>query len=76
MGRLENAKDKAMGKIMEASGKITQDPELEFSGKFQTLTSNVKDKFYDVKEDVVQEANEIVDKANKAINRINRDKDK
>jgi uncharacterized protein YjbJ (UPF0337 family) len=64
MGKLEDAKDKAVGKVMETTGKITNDQEMEFTGKFKTMTSQVKDKLYDVKEDVVQEANNLMDKAN------------
>jgi uncharacterized protein YjbJ (UPF0337 family) len=64
LNKLENAKDNVMGKVIETAGKITNDQELEFSGKFQSLTSNVKDKLYDVKEDVFQEANELADRAN------------
>jgi uncharacterized protein YjbJ (UPF0337 family) len=64
MNKLENAKDNAVGKVIEAAGKITNDQELEFSGKFQSLTSNVKERLYDVKEDVFQEANDIADKVN------------
>jgi uncharacterized protein YjbJ (UPF0337 family) len=63
MGKIENAKDRTVGKVMETAGKITNDQELEFSGKFQAMTTQVKDKLYDVKEDVVQEANNLMDKA-------------
>ncbi len=63
MGKLENAKDKMVGKVMEATGKVTNDQELEFSGKFRNLTSEVKDKITDVKDDVVQEANNLMDRA-------------
>lgn len=64
MGKIENAKDKAVGKVMEVAGKITDDQDLEFTGKFRTMTTQVKDKLYDVKEDVVQEANNLIDRAN------------
>jgi uncharacterized protein YjbJ (UPF0337 family) len=64
MGKIEDAKDKAVGKVMETAGKITNDQDLEFTGKFRNLTSEVKDKLYDVKEDVVQEANNMMDRAN------------
>jgi uncharacterized protein YjbJ (UPF0337 family) len=64
MGKIEDAKDKTVGKIMETAGKITNDQDLEFTGKFRNLTTEVKDKLYDVKEDVVQEANDIMDRAN------------
>ena len=63
MGRLENAKDNAMGKIMETAGKVTNDQELEFTGKFQSLTSEVKDKIYDAKEAVYQVGNNLIDRS-------------
>ena len=62
MDKLENAKDKAVGKIMETAGKLTNDQELEFTGKFRRITTEVKDKFYDVKEDVYEEANDLIDR--------------
>jgi uncharacterized protein YjbJ (UPF0337 family) len=62
MDRLENAKDKAIGKVMETAGKVTKDQELEFTGKFKAMTTEVKDKFHDVKEDVFQEGNKLLDK--------------
>lgn len=64
MGKIEDTKDKAVGKIMEAAGKVTNDQDLEFTGKFRSMTTEMKDKIYDVKEDVVQEANNLMDKAN------------
>lgn len=60
--KLENAKDKAVGKVMEATGKLTNDQELEFAGKLRGLTTEVKDKIHDVKEEVFQEANDIIDR--------------
>jgi uncharacterized protein YjbJ (UPF0337 family) len=68
VGKIEDAKDKTVGKVMEAAGRITNDQELAFVGKFKTLTTNVKDRLYDVKEDVYQEANELADKANEKLN--------
>lgn len=64
MGKIEDTKDKAVGRVMETAGKMTKDQELEFTGKFKTMTSEVKDKFHNVKQDVYQEANELMDKAN------------
>jgi uncharacterized protein YjbJ (UPF0337 family) len=68
MGKIEDAKDKAVGKAMEAAGKLTNDQELEFTGKFKNMTSQVKDRLYDVKEDVVQEANNLMDKVDTKLN--------
>lgn len=68
MGKIEDAKDKAVGKMIEAAGKITNDQELAFTGKFRNLTANVKDKLYDVKEDVLEEGNKLADRANAKLN--------
>lgn len=62
MNKLENAKDKAVGKVIETAGKLTNDQELEFTGKFKTMTTDVKDKLYQVKEEVFQEANDLIDR--------------
>lgn len=64
MGKIENAKDKAVGRVMETAGKIMNDQDLEFTGKFRTMTTEVKDTMFDVKEDVVQKANNLMDRAN------------
>lgn len=73
--KLENAKDKTVGKMMETAGKITNDQELEFTGKFRTMTTKVKDRLVDVKQDVYQEGNKLLDKANDKIDSVsNRDK--
>lgn len=65
LDKLSVAKDKTVGKIMETAGKVTNDEELEFTGKFRSITSDVKEKLYDVKEDVFQEANNLMDRINK-----------
>jgi len=67
MGKIENAKDKIVGKVIETTGKITNDQELEFTGKFKNLTTEVKDKLNDVKENVYQEANSLMDRANEKL---------
>ena len=67
MGKIEDAKDKTVGKIIETAGKITNDQELEFTGKFKNLTTEVKDKLNDVKENVYQEANSLMDRANEKL---------
>ena len=66
MDKLENAKEKAIGKVVETAGKLANDQELEFTGKFRAMTTDVKDKFYDVKEDVFQEGNKLLDKVKDA----------
>lgn len=68
MDRFENAKDKVVGKVVETAGKLTNDQELEFTGKFKTMTTKVKDRLYDVKQDIYQEGNKLLDKVNDNIN--------
>lgn len=70
MDKLENAKDKAVGKVIESAGKLTNDRELEFTGKFKTMTTKVKDKLYDVKQDVYQEGSKVLDKVNKKLDNM------
>jgi len=67
MGKVENAKDKVVGKVIETTGKITNDQELEFTGKFKNLTTEVKDKLSNVKENVYQEANSLMGRANEKL---------
>jgi uncharacterized protein YjbJ (UPF0337 family) len=66
--KFENAKDKVVGKVIETAGKLTNDQELEFTGKFKTMTTRVKDRLYDVKQDVYQEGNKLLDKVNDNLN--------
>ncbi len=60
--KITSTKDKAVGKVIETAGKIINDEELEFTGKFRQATTEVKDKLYDVKEDVFQEGNKLMDR--------------
>lgn len=69
MDKLESAKDKTVGKVLETAGKITNDQELEFTGKFRQATTEVKDKLNNVKEDVFQEGNKLMDRVNDKLKR-------
>lgn len=61
---IKNAKDKVVGKAAEAAGKITNDQKLEFSGKFQTLTSDISSKVNTIENDALEEVNDFMDKVN------------
>lgn len=69
LDKLENAKDNLMGKVIETAGKMTNDKEMEFTGKFQSVTSKVKDQLYDVKEDVYQVGNQLLDKVEERLDK-------
>jgi uncharacterized protein YjbJ (UPF0337 family) len=60
--KLEQAKDKAVGKFVETTGKLTNDQGIEFAGKVRQATTKVQDKLYDVKEDVFQEGRKLMDR--------------
>lgn len=59
---IKNAKDKVMGKAAEAAGRLTNDQELEFSGKIQSLTADISSKVNTVKNEVLEEVNDVIDK--------------
>jgi uncharacterized protein YjbJ (UPF0337 family) len=54
--------------VKETIGKMTDDQEMEFTGKFKTLTTEVRDKAHGIKEDVFQEANDLVDRTRAKLN--------
>lgn len=60
--KLENGKDRIMGKAKEAAGKITNNQELEYHGKLQSMKADVGDKVADTKEGVLGKANDLIDK--------------
>jgi uncharacterized protein YjbJ (UPF0337 family) len=62
INRLENGKDKALGKIKETAGKIMNSDQLEFQGKMQSMKAGIGEKVEDVKDNVMGKANEIIDK--------------
>ena len=59
---LENGKDKIIGKIKETAGDITDDDELEFKGKLQTMKADIGNKVEDMKDAVLDKANDLLDK--------------
>lgn len=62
MDKITNAKDKTVGKAIETVGRVVNDKQMEFTGKFRQMTTGVKDKLGDVKEDVYEEGSKILDK--------------
>ena len=61
-GKLENAKDKIVGEVKEAAGKVTGNEELELKGKIQSSKSDIKKKAGEVKEGIAENINDVVDK--------------
>lgn len=61
-GKLENAKDKIVGEVKEAAGKVTGNEELELKGKIQSKKADVKKKAGELKESVAEKVNDIIDK--------------
>jgi len=59
---LKNGKDKIVGKVKEAAGKATDDDELEFKGKLQSMKSDIGNKVEDMKDAVLDKANDLLDK--------------
>lgn len=62
MNRMENSKDRMVGRMKESAGKVFDLEELEFQGKLQTMKSEVGDKLEDIKDGVYGKANELLDK--------------
>lgn len=59
---LNNEKDKIIGKIKETAGKITNNDELEFKGKAQSIKGDIGSKTEDIKNKAVEKANNLIDK--------------
>lgn len=60
--KLQNAKDKIVGKTKEAVGNLTNDEELELKGKIQSSKSDLKEKAGDIKNNIAGKINDIIDK--------------
>ena len=61
-GEIENAKDKIVGEVKEATGKVTGNEELELEGKIQSAKSDVKKKAGEIKVGITEKINDIIDK--------------
>lgn len=57
--KLENTKDKVVGKSKEAFGKATGNEETELKGKVQSSKADVKEKSDDVKENISKKINDM-----------------
>ncbi len=62
MNRMENSKDRMVGRMKESAGKAFDLEELEFKGKLQAMRSEVGDKLEDLKDGAYGKANELLDK--------------
>ncbi len=62
-GKIENAKNKVVGEVKEAIGKVTNNEELELKGKIQSSIADTKEKAYDLKEDIARKINDNIDKS-------------
>jgi len=61
MDKLDNTKDKVLGEVKEAVGKVTGNEELELKGKIQSSKSDFKEKGEKTKEDITRKVNDIID---------------
>jgi len=59
--KLNNAKDKVLGEVKEAIGKVTGNEDLELKGKIQSSKSDLKEKGIKIKKDIVESINDIID---------------
>ena len=59
--RIENTKDKLIGKTKEAVGKATGSQETELKGKLQSKKADQKEKFDDSKEKIAEKINDTLD---------------
>lgn len=65
INKLENGKDKIIGRVKEVTGKMTDSEGLEMKGKLQSMKLDVGNKAEDMKEDILDKANHFIDKMNK-----------
>lgn len=63
--KLNNAKDKVVGEIKEATGKLTGNEQLELKGKIQSTKADIKMKVNDAKEDIAKTINHTMNKKGK-----------
>ena len=66
--KLDAAKDKIVGEVKEAVGKVTGNESLELEGKIQSVKGDIKkkmdigDQVEEMKEDVAETINDLIDK--------------
>ncbi|SHJ19952.1 CsbD family protein [Parasporobacterium paucivorans] len=59
---MADSKEKIIGEVKEAVGKVTGNEELELKGKIQSSKSDLKEKVGDIKEGIAEKINDIIDK--------------
>lgn len=62
IGKTENAKDKLLGGVKEAVGKVTGNEELELKGKIQSAKPDLGDKVDEIKQGIAGKLNDLIDK--------------
>jgi uncharacterized protein YjbJ (UPF0337 family) len=62
---LENEKDRIVGKLKETTGNFMDDEELEFKGKLQSMKADIGNKAENIKDTVLEKANDVIDKIKK-----------
>ncbi|MCB2300156.1 CsbD family protein [Clostridium tagluense] len=60
--KVENSKDKVVGKTKEAAGRATGSQEMELKGKLQYKKGDLKDKVDKTKENLTEKFNDTLDK--------------
>lgn len=65
INKVENNKDKLIGKVKEAAGRVTDNEGLEIKGKLQSMKSDIGNKTEEVKNDILGKANDFIDQINK-----------
>ncbi|MFD1485176.1 CsbD family protein [Lacticaseibacillus baoqingensis] len=61
MADLKASKDKALGKVKEASGKLLNNEKLEAKGKAQHLKGEAEEKVEQGKQKVAKKVNDVTD---------------
>jgi uncharacterized protein YjbJ (UPF0337 family) len=59
---MTDSKDKVIGEVKEAFGKVTGNEELELKGKIQSSKPDLRDKAHEIKEGIAGKINDIIDK--------------
>ena len=60
--KIENTKDKVIGKTKEGVGRVTGSQETELEGKLQYQKGDLKDKVNNNKENIAEKINDTLDK--------------
>jgi uncharacterized protein YjbJ (UPF0337 family) len=59
--KIINTKDKIVGEVKEAVGKVTGNEELELKGKLQSTKADFKEKVAEIKDGIVNKVNDVYD---------------